>query len=165
MTNFDPGCFLMLLAVIPAVVAGAVPIAVAQVAARLGYGKYETNVTAILAVMIVGWIGAALVISTGMLQILAVTLAMVGAYVATRSITAASYGWMFGVVLLFAVFIVLSVLGVYKGVDQTGVPQDLISQYLFAFYYGGLLVFGAVVGKAVQIVQHRWRLYSTGAAS
>ena len=156
MTNFDPGGFLVLLTVIPAVVAGVISIGGAHLASRLGYGTYETNVAILVGLMIVGWIGAALVVSTSMLQILAVTLSMVGAFAATRSITASSYGWVLGVVLLFVAFLGLSAVGVYKGVDQTGVPQGPIARHLFSFYSGGLFVFGAVGGKAVELFQQRY---------
>lgn len=90
MTNFDPGWFLMLLSVIPAVIAGVVSIGVAHLASRLGYGEYETTVTVILGVLIVGWTGGSLVLSTSMLHILAVALSMVGAFAVTRSITAST---------------------------------------------------------------------------
>lgn len=153
MTNFDPGGFLMLLTVIPAVVAGVISIGLAHLAARLGYGEYERNVMGILGVLIGGWVIAALVVSTGMLLILAVTLAMAGAYLVTRSITTASYGWVLGVVLMFVVFGLLSGLNIYQGVNQTGVPQDLISQHLEIFYYAGLLVFGAIAGKTVALLR------------
>lgn len=155
MTNFDPGGFLVLLTVIPAVVAGVVSIGAARLASRLGYGAYETNVAAILGLLILGWIGASLVVTTSMLRILAVTLSMVGAYAATRSIMASSYGWVLGVVLLFAAFVGLSALGVYQGVDQAGRPQGFISRHLFALYYVGLFAFGAVGGTAVQQFQQR----------
>lgn len=62
----------------------------AHVAARLR--DYETNVAVVVAVLIIGWVGAALVVSRGMVQILAATLAMVGAYAVTRSIAATSCG-------------------------------------------------------------------------
>lgn len=150
MTNFDPGGFLLLLTVIPSVVAGAVSITVAGLAARFGYGEYESNVVVILGALVAAWIGAAFAISTSMLLILAVTLAMVGAYAATRSVTAASIGWVVGVLLLFAAFAVASSLGIYRGVDQTGTPQGLVAQYLPAFYAVGLFVCGAIGGKAVQ---------------
>lgn len=153
MTNFDPGGFLLLLTVIPAVVGGAISIALAHGLARLGVGKYETDVTVIVAVLVLAWIVAAAFVSTSMLAILAVTLSMVGAYAVTRDVTATSYGWALGVVLLFAVFVVLSVLGVYRGVDASGRPQGLIAQHLFAFYATGLLVCGAIAGKAVAIVR------------
>jgi predicted outer membrane lipoprotein len=156
-TNFDPGGFLVLLTVIPAVVAGAVSVGLAQVSARFGYGDYETNVAAVLGVLVLGWIAAALVVSTSMLYILAVTLAMAGAFAATRSVSAASYGWVLGVVLLFAAFAVLAALGVYEGVDRAGQPQDPVSRNLAAFYVGGLFALGAAGGKAVQFVQRRLR--------
>jgi nitrate/nitrite transporter NarK len=92
MTNFDPGAFLLLLTVIPAVVAGVVSITLAHLTARLGYGEYKTNVAALLAVLIIAWIVAAVLVSTNLLQILAVVLAMVGAFAVTWSITASSYG-------------------------------------------------------------------------
>lgn len=150
MTNFDPGGLLMLLTVIPAVVAGAVSISGAHLLTRLGYGEYETTVAVILGILIVVWIGASLLITTSMLTILAVTLAMAGAFIVTRNITAASYGWVLGVVLLFAAFTAVSILGIYKGVDQTGRPQGLIAQHFYIFYAVGLFAFGAVCGKAVQ---------------
>lgn len=62
---------------------------------------------------------------------------------------------MVGVVLLFAAFIGLSALGVYRGVDRAGMPQGLIAQHLLAFYTVGLFVFGAVGGTAVQMFQRR----------
>lgn len=151
MTNFDPGGFLLLLTVIPSVVAGAVSITLAGLAARFGYGEYESNVVVILGALIAAWIGAAFAISTSMLLILAVMLAMIGAYAATRSVTAASIGWVVGVLLLFVAFAVASSLGVYRGVDPTGTPQGLVSQYLPAFYAAGLFVCGAIGGKAVQL--------------
>lgn len=155
MTNFDPAGFLLLLTVIPSVVAGAVSISLAHLSARLGYGEYETNVAVVLGVLVVAWIAASLAVSTAMLQILAVTLAMVGAYAVTRSVTSASYGWVVGVVALFAAFAALSALGVYQGVDQSGRPQGVIARNLPAFYFGGLLVFGAVGGAAVHGVRAR----------
>jgi hypothetical protein len=158
MTNFDPGGILLLVTVIPAIVAGAVSIGVAHLTTQLGYGTYETNVVAILGVLIVGWVIASVLVTTSMLRILAVVLAMLGAFAVTRSITATSYGWVLGVVLLFVVFTALSVFGVYRGVDQTGRPQGPIAENLYVFYYGGLLVFGAVSGKAVQVMQRRWEL-------
>jgi hypothetical protein len=91
-----------------------------------------------------------------MLYVLVVTLAMVGAYAATRSVRAASYGWMLGVVLLFFVFTALAALGVYKGVDQSGIPQDFISRNLAVSFVVGLFVCGAVGGKAVQVGQRLW---------
>lgn len=156
MTNFDPGGFLLLLTVIPAVVAGAVSITLAHIAVRLGYGEYETNVAVLLAVLIAAWIVAALVISTSLLQILAVVLAMGGAFAVTRSISVSSYGWVLGVLLLFAAFTVLSVAGVYRGVDQTGRPQGIIAEHLVLFYYSGLLVFGAIGGKVVGLIRWHW---------
>ncbi len=156
MTNFDPGGFLMLLTVIPAIAAGAVSIGMAHLTARLGLGDYETNVAVVLATLLLGWIAAAFVVSTGMLQILAVTLAMAGAYGTTRSVAASSYGWVLGVVLLFVTYAGVAAMGIYKGVDQTGRPQGLLSRHLRVFYYAGLLGFGAVGGKAVQAVRRRW---------
>jgi len=152
-TNFDPGGFIMLLTVLPATIAGVLSIGLARLASRFGYGGYERNVAAIVAVLLVGWVGAALVISTGMLLILAVTLSMVGAFAVTRSVRTTSYGWVLGVVLMFVAFGVLSALGIYRGVDQAGVPQGFISRHLEAFYFGGLLVFGAIGGVAVKAVQ------------
>lgn len=156
MTNFDPGGFLLLLTVIPAVVAGVISITLAHVTAWLGYGEYDTSVAILLAVLIGAWIVIAFLVSTSMLQILAVVLAMIGAFAVTRSITASSYGWVLGVVMLFATFIVLSAVGVYRGVDQMGRPQGIIAQHLHLFYYGGLLIFGAISGKLVEITQGRW---------
>ncbi|PSQ59663.1 MAG: hypothetical protein BRD23_03860 [Halobacteriales archaeon SW_9_67_25] len=157
MTNFDPGGFLVLLTTIPAVVAGVVSVGLAHLAARLGYGDYETNVAAIVGALVVVWIAAALVVSTAMLYVLLVALAMVGAFAATRSVSAASYGWVLGVVGVFVAFTVLAALGVYQGVDQRGVPQDVISRNLAIFYTVGLLAFGAAGGKGVQVVGRRWR--------
>ena len=157
MTNFDPGGFLVLLTVIPAVVAGTVSVGLAQVSAGLGYGDYESNVAAVLGVLLLGWIAASFVVSTGMLYILAVALAMAGAFAATRSVSATSYGWVLGVVLLFVAFAGLSAAGVYQGVDGAGQPRDPVSRNLAAFYAGGLFAFGVVGGKAVQLVQRRLR--------
>lgn len=36
-------------------------------------------------------------------------------------------------------------------------PQGFIAQHLYVFYYAGLFVFGAIAGKAVQLVQERWQ--------
>lgn len=155
MTNFDPGGFLLLLTVIPAVVAGAISIGVAELGSRLGYGSYDVLVAAVLGVLLLGWIGAALVVSTAMLQILAVTLSMVGAYAVTRSIRATSYGWVLGVVGLYVAFGVLTATGIYQGVDQQGVPQGVISRNLYAFYILGLFVSGALGGKLVGAVARR----------
>lgn len=156
MTNIDPGGFLILLTVIPAVVAGVVSVALAHILARFGYGGYERNVVAVLGVMVAAWIGAALTVSSGMLNILAVALAMLGAYAATRSIRASSYGWVLGVLLLLFAFWVLAAAGVYQGVDPTGVPKGIISQHLMLFYTAGLFVCGAVAGMAVRFIQrHR----------
>lgn len=157
MTNFDPGGFLMLLTVVPSVVAGVVSIGGAHVVARIGYGDYERNVAVLVGILLVGWVGTALVISTSMLLILAVTLAMAGAFVVTRSVRATSYGWVLGVLLLFVVFAGLSALGVYKGVDQTGTPQGLVARHLAVSYAGGLFVCGALAGAAVQQVPQRLR--------
>lgn len=153
MTNFDPGGILLLLTVIPAVLGGAISIALAHGLARFRVGAYESNVTVVVAVLILAWIVAAAFVSTSMLTVLAVTLSMVGAYAVTRDVTATSYGWALGVVLLFAVFVVLSNLGVYRGVDATGRPQGLIAQNFFAFYATGLLVCGAIAGKVVALVR------------
>lgn len=150
----------MLFTVIPAVVAGVISIGLANLAARRGYGEYDTAVIGILGVLLVAWVIAAFVVSTSLLTILAVTLAMAGAYLVTRSITAASYGWVLGVVLMFAVFVVLSVTNIYQGVNQTGIPQGFIAQNLQIFYFAGLLVFGAIAGKTVAILQQqrdRWQ--------
>jgi len=84
-------------------------------------------------VLVLWWIAAALVVSTGMLYILAVTLAMAGAFAG------------------------LSAAGVYHGVDGAGQPQDPVSRNLAAFYAGGLFAFGAVGGKVVQLLQRRSR--------
>lgn len=157
MTNVDPGGLLVVLTVVPAVVAGIVSIAGAKLAARLGYGTYETNVAVSVGAMIVAWIAASLLISTSMLQILAVVLSMVGAYAVTRSITASSYGWVLGVGLLFVAFVGLDAIGVYRGVDQTGRPQGILARHLLWFYAAGLFGFGAVGGRAVQAVGRRWR--------
>lgn len=156
MTNFDPGGFLLLLTVIPAVVTGIVSIALAHVVAWVGYGEYETNVVVLLAFLISAWTVAAFFVSTSMLQILAVVVAMIGAFAVTRSITASSYGWVLGVVLLFATFIVFSAVGVYRGVDQTGRPQGIIARHLELFYYSGLLIYGAICGKVVETIRCRW---------
>lgn len=156
-TNFDPGGFLMLLTVIPAVAAGVVSVGIAQVSARLGYGEYETNVTVVLAILVIGWIVASFLFTTSMLQILAVILAMIGAFAVTRSVTASSYGWVIGVVLLFGAFTALTVLGIYQGVDQTGRPQGLIARHLRVFYYAGLFVSGAIGGKAAQLFRRQPR--------
>lgn len=160
MTNFDPGGFLVLLTVIPSVVAGGLSIGAARLAARFGYADYETAVVAALGGLIVAWIGASLLVSTAMLRILAVTLSMAGAFAATRSVTASSYGWVLGVLLLFVAFLGLSALGVYQGVDRTGTPQGLLSRHLMASYYGGLFAFGAVGGKVAGAVRHRFRFRS-----
>lgn len=157
MTNFDPGGFLILLTTIPAVIAGVVSVGLAHLTARLGYGDYETNVAALLGVLVVGWVGAALVVSTAMLYVLLVVLSMVGAYAATRSVSAASYGWVLGVVGVFVAFTVLAALGIYQGVDRSGVPQDFISRNLAVSYTVGLLAFGAAGGKAVQVGRRLWR--------
>lgn len=156
MTNFDPAGFLLLLTVIPALVAGVVSIGLAEVASRLGYGSYDNLVVAILGLLLLAWIGAAFVVSTSMLLILAVTLSMVGAYAVTRNVRVASYGWVLGVVGLYLAFAVLAATGVYKGVDQQGIPQGVIAQYLQVFYLGGLLVFGAVGGKLVDVLAAHW---------
>lgn len=164
MTNFDPGGFLVLLTTIPAVIAGVVSIGLAHLVARLGYGDYETNVAAILGALVVAWVGAALVVTTGMLYVLLVVLSMVGAYAATRSVSAASYGWVLGVAGLFVAFTVLAAVGVYQGVDQRGVPQDIISRNLAVSYTVGLLAFGALGGKGVQVVREWWRRHTRGAS-
>lgn len=157
MTNVDPGGLLLLLTVIPAVVAGVVSVGVAALAARLGYGTYETTVVTVLGVLILAWIAASLVVSTGLLQILAVTLSMAGAYLATRDVSAASVGWVLGVVLLFAAFAALSATGVYQGVDQSGRPQGLLARHLAAFYAVGLLLGGVVGGAVVRVSRQRLR--------
>lgn len=141
----------MLLTVIPAVVAGVVSIGAAHLAARLGVGDYETNVAVVVGGLLLAWIAASLVVSTGLLVILAVTLSMVGAFLVTRSITETSYGWVLGIVLLFVAFLALDALGIYRGVDRTGRPQGLLTRHLRAFYYLGLLVAGAVAGKVVEV--------------
>lgn len=164
MTNFDPGGVLVLLTVIPAVVAGVLSVGLAHLVSWIGYGEYETNVAVILGVLIAGWIAAALVVSTSMLLILSVVLSMIGAYAATRSIQSSSYGWVLGVVLLFVAFAVLSALGIYEGVDRTGVPQGFLAEHLRAAYFGGLLVFGAIAGKAVHVARG-WLHGTRGGAS
>lgn len=151
-TNFDPAGFLLLLTVVPALAAGAISISLAHLVAGLGYGEYDTNVVVLLAALVGVWTVAAVAVSTSMLQILAVVLAMVGAFGVTRSVRAASYGWVLGVVLLFGAFVALSAVGVYRGVDQTGRPQGFIAEHLQLFYYGGLLAFGAIGGKLVAVV-------------
>ncbi len=160
MTNFDPGGFLLLLTVIPALVAGVVSVGLAEIGARLGYGSYDRLVSGVLGLLLLGWIGAALVVSTSMLQILAVTLAMVGAYAVTRSIRATSYAWVVGVIGLFLAFWVLSAVGVYRGVDGNGVPQGVIARNLMAFYTMGLFVSGAVGGMLVQAIGRRFDVSS-----
>lgn len=155
MTNFDPGGLLLLLTVVPAVVAGAVSVGVATLASRLGYGAYERNVAAVLGVLLAGWVVASLLVSTAMLRILAVTLAMAGAFVATRDVAASSFGWVLGVVLLFAAFAALSALGLYAGVDRTGTPRGPLSRHFLAVYHVGLFAAGAVGGLAVQAVRRR----------
>lgn len=60
--------------------------------------------------LIIGWIGVSLLVTTSLRQILAVTFSMIGAFAVTRSITASSYGWVLGVVLMFAAFIGLNAL-------------------------------------------------------
>ncbi len=152
-TNYDPGWFLMLLTVIPAILAGVISIGVAQLTSRLGYGEYDTTVVLVLGILLIGWIGASLLISTGLLQILAVTLAMAGAFAVTRNVTASSYGWILGVLVLFAAFIGLDALGIYGGVDQTGIPQGRLARHLRVSYSVGLFVFGAIGGKIVQVIQ------------
>lgn len=151
MTNFDPGGLLLFLTVIPAVIAGVVSISGAHLLTRLGYGEYETTVTVILGILIAVWICASLLITPSMLTILAATLAMAGAFIVTRDITAASYGWILGVLLLFVVFTAASSLGIYTGVSHTGRPQGLISKHFYLFYAAGLFTCGAVCGKVVQI--------------
>lgn len=165
MTNFDPGGLLALLTLLPAVVAGAVSVVAAHLADRLGVAAYERAVVAALALLVLAWVAAALVVSTGMLTILLVVLAMVGAYAATRDVTAASYGWVLGVVLLFLAFLVLSELGIYQGVDETGRPQGLLARHLMAFYAGGLFAFGAIGGAIVRGVLDRWPPGERGAAA
>jgi hypothetical protein len=86
-TNFDPGGLLLLLTVIPSAVAGVVSVGVAHLAARLGYGEYDSNVAIVLGVLAAAWVVASLLVSTEMVQILAVGLAMVGAFAVTRSVT------------------------------------------------------------------------------
>jgi hypothetical protein len=152
-TNFDPAGFLVLLTVISSVAAGSVSMGGAHLAARLGVETYERSVLAIVGALIAVWVVAAVVVSTAMLQILAVTLAMVGAYAATRNVTASSYGWVLGVVLLFVAFTIASVTGVYQGVDPNGVPEGLVACNLQAFYYGGVFVFDAIGGAAVQRIR------------
>lgn len=151
MTNFDPGGLLMLLTVIPAVVAGVASVGLAHLGARLGVGEYETNVAVVLAVLLFAWIAASLVVSTDMLRILAVTLSMLGAYLVTRNVADASYGWVLGVLLLFVAFLSLDALGIYGGVDRSGRPQGLLARHLFAVYYLGLFLAGVIAGKAVDL--------------
>jgi hypothetical protein len=155
MTNFDPGGFLVLLTVIPSVVAGVVSVAVADLAARFGYGAYERNVVIILGFLAAGWIAASLVVSTSMLHILAVALAVLGAYAVTRDVRQTSYGWVLGVILLYLAFAVLAWTGVYGGVDATGRPQGVIARNLFVSYYVGLFVCGALGGVVVRILGRR----------
>jgi hypothetical protein len=157
MTNIDPGGLLVALTVIPAVIAGTVSVGTAHLVARLGYGTYERAVLAVLAVLVVGWVGAALVVSTSMLHILAVTLSMVGAFAVTQSVRSASYGWVLGVVLFFVAFLGMDWLGLYQGVDGSGRARGIVARHLFAFYYGGLFLFGAVGGKIVEEGRKRWR--------
>ena len=156
MTNFDPGGLLVLLTVIPSLVAGAVSIAGGHVAARLGYGRYEANVAALLGLLLLAWIAAALVVSTAMLTVLAVVLAMAGAYLASRDVAAASYGWVLGVVLLYVAFAALAAVGLYHGVDSRGRPVGVIARNVYAFYAGGLFACGAVGGAVVGRFR-RWR--------
>ncbi|MFB6312200.1 MAG: hypothetical protein ABEH64_13585 [Salinirussus sp.] len=156
MTNFDPLGFLLLFTVIPAVGAGIISITVAQLAARLGVGRYERTVFSILAVLIVLWIVTAVLVSLAMLQILAVVLAMVGAFAVTRNLRSTSYGWVLGVVLLYFAFTVLGISGIYRGVDQLGRPQGLIARHVAVFYYGGLLLFGAIGGTIAELVRSWW---------
>lgn len=157
MTNFDPGGFLMLFTVIPTVVAGVISIGTALLVSRLDIADYDTAVVVVLTLLVVGWTGGAIVIGTGMLQILAVVLAMLGAFLVTQNVRAASVGWVLGVVLFFAAFVTISVIGIYQGVDQTGTPQDVISRNLRLFYHVGLLVFGAIGGKLTAIGFDQWR--------
>lgn len=156
MTNFDPGGFLVLLTVIPSVVGGALAIAGAHAAARLGYGDYEHIVLVLTGVLLAVWIGLALRYSTSMLLILSVVLAMVGAYVVTRNVAAASYGWVLGVVFLYLGFALLSRVGLYQGVDSRGAPQGLIAANLPEFYWGGLFVCGVLGGAVVAGVKRMW---------
>lgn len=149
MTNFDPAGFLLLLTVIPAVVAGTVSITVGHVVSRLGVSDYERAVTATVGVLAAAWIVAAVLVSTGMLQILLVGLSMVGAYAVTRSVADTAYAWVLGVVLLFGAFVALSALGIYQGVDQRGRPQGIIAQNLSVFYAVGLFLGGVVAGGIV----------------
>jgi lysylphosphatidylglycerol synthetase-like protein (DUF2156 family) len=155
-TNFDPGGFLVLLTVIPAVIAGAVSVGLAHLLARLGYADYETGVVAVLGLLLLAWIGAALLIETTMLVILAVTLSMAGAYVATRSVRTASYGWVLGVVLMFLAFGAASAAGIYQGVDQSGVPQGLLARNVGVAYAVGLFVFGLAGGGVVRLLRALW---------
>ncbi|MDZ7850197.1 MAG: hypothetical protein U5K70_05085 [Halodesulfurarchaeum sp.] len=152
MTNFDPGGFLILLTVIPTVIAGATSIGVAHLTARLGYGDYDRNVVLLLVLMVSVWILAALLVTTSMLVILSVVLAMAGAYAATRNVTSASYGWVLGVLLLSVAFALLSAVWVYQGVDQLGRPQGLLSRHVSLFYAVGLVGFGALGGTVVELV-------------
>jgi hypothetical protein len=154
MTNFDPGGLVMLLTVLVTVPAGVVSIGGAHLAARLGVGNYETDVVAILAVLLLAWVVAGFVVSDGMFLLLAVTLAMAGAFAVTRSVRDASYGWVLGVVLLFLAWWAAAAAGVYQGVDDRGRPQGPIARNLEAFYLGGLLVGGVVGGKLVELGRH-----------
>jgi hypothetical protein len=155
MTNFDPGGLLVLLTVIPALVAGVASIAIAHVGARVGIGTYERNVAAVLAVLAVAWIVASLFVSTSMLHVLAVALAVLGAYAVTRDVRQTSYGWVLGVVLLYVAFAVLAWTGLYAGVDATGRPRGVIARNLFVSYYVGLFACGALGGAIVGLVWRR----------
>jgi hypothetical protein len=155
MTNFDPGGFLVLLTVIPAVVAGVTAITLAHLAARVGYGDYERNVVLVLAVLAAAWMVASLVVSASMLLILAVGLAVLGAYAVTRDVRQTSYGWVLGVVFLYVAFGVLAWTGVYAGVDATGRPQGVIASNLFVSYSLGLFLCGAVGGAVVRLLGRR----------
>jgi len=154
-TNFDPGGVLVVATVLPSAIAGVLSIGGAHIAARLGVADYDTTVVTILAVLTVAWVVTAVLVSTSLLQILGVGLTVVGAYAVTRSVRATSYAWVLGVVLFFAAFVALSVLGVYQGVDQRGRPQDPLARNLAVVYYGGVLAFGVIGGAVVRLVGDR----------
>lgn len=156
MTNFDPGGFLVMLTVLPSVIAGLISIGGGHLLAWAGIGSYPRNVVTVLGILIGGWILAALVVSTGMLYILSVVLAMAGAYIVTQNVTEASYGWVIGVILLLVLFIVLSVAGIYQGVTQTGRPRGFLSRHLVPAFLVGLFLCGAVGGKLATVARAGW---------
>lgn len=157
MTNVDPGGLLVLLTVIPAVVAGGFSIGLAHLVAWLGDVSYRRTVWVVLGVLVLAWIVAALVVvgEATMLYVLAVGVAMLGAFVVTRDVSATSYGWVLGVVLLYLGFAVLSWAGLYAGVDRAGRPQGIIARNLLVFYLGGLFAGGMVGGAVVRWVRDR----------